>query len=189
MNGIVKAFIQKDDAGIWLALPIDKIDFQNALREINADADGFTVTRYETDLAALPADLLANADINIVNYLTARLARMDDKELAALVAIMESPYRFNTVERLVEYTYNLDSFLFRPGVLDATALGRAYVYDSGLCEMPEEWKGGIDLERFGAHAAEQERGAFSSKGYIMPSDDEWAAVLSERGIPAEYRLR
>lgn len=187
---MIKALLQYNGAEVWLSLPASKVDFQNTLREINAvGADSFTVERYETDIAALPTDLLTNADVNLVSYLAARMADMNGKELAALEAVMESPYRLETVERLIEYTYNKDSFLFRPGVSDATTLGRAYVYDSGLCQMPEEWKGGIDLERFGAHAAEQERGAFTSKGYIMPSGDELAAVLTERGIPAEYRLR
>lgn len=36
--------------------------------------------------------------------------------------------------------------------------------------MPDEWKGGIDLEKFGAHAARQERCVFTSLGRIWSAD-------------------
>ena len=36
-----------------------------------------------------------------------------------------------------------------------------YTSQSGMVQMPEEWKGGIDLSTFGRNAAAQEKGAFT----------------------------
>jgi len=190
MSGTLKAFIQKGGVGTWLALPAGKNDFLKAMNEIGtASPDDLTIGQYKTDLAALTKELLMSADLDHVNYLAARLAEMDSGELDKLDAIMQSPFRFSTVEQLLDYTYNTDYFLLRFGINDNMELGRYYVYDTGLCQMPEEWKGGIDLEKFGAHAAQQERGVFTSKGYLMPSGDEWQDRPAGQGIPDEYRLQ
>ena len=42
-----------------------------------------------------------------------------------------------------------------------------------MVQMPEEWKGGIDLSTLGRNAAAQEKGAFTEYGYIVESGDEW----------------
>jgi len=190
MSGTLKTFIQKGGVGTWLALPAGKNDFLKAMNEIGAASpDDLTIGQYKTDLVALTKELLMSADLDHVNYLAARLAEMDSGELDKLDAIMQSPFRFSTVEQLLDYTYNTDYFLLRFGINDNMELGRYYVYDTGLCQMPEEWKGGIDLEKFGAHAAQQERGVFTSKGYLMPSGDEWQDRPAGQGIPDEYRLQ
>lgn len=190
MSGMLKAFLQKGGTGTWLALPAGKDDFLKAMKEIGAASpNDVTVGQYQTELAALTEELLMRADLNHVNYLAARLAEMDGNELDKLDAIMQSPFRFTTVEQLLDYTYNTDYFLYRSGINGNTELGRYYVYNTGLCQMPEEWKGGIDLEKFGAHAAQQERGVFTSKGYLMPSGDEWQNSPARQGIPNEYRLQ
>lgn len=189
MSVTVKAFIKKDKAGAWLLLPASGDDFQKVIQEIGAsDANDITISKYETDLTVFPSDILMNADLDYVNYLAARLAAMDGKKLDALDAVMHSSFRFTTLEQLIDYTYNTDYFLFRPGIKDAAELGRHYVYDTGLCQMPEGWEGGIDLERFGAHAAKKERGEFTPVGYLMPSGDEWQSIIAECGIPDEYCL-
>lgn len=189
MHGIINAYIQNDGAGKWLTLPVNRDNFQKAISEVGAaDRGSITVGEYTSNAVALPTDLLANAELDRVNYLAARLAGMDETQLAMLDAIMESPFRFTTVEQLIDYADNEDYFLFRPGINDAAELGWYYVYDTGLCQMPNEWKGGIDLKKFGAHAAQQERGVFTSVGYLMLSGDEWHNRLAEQGIPNEYRL-
>jgi len=190
MSSTLKALLQKGNAGTWLALPASKNDFLKAMKEIGAvSPNDLSVGYYETELPAITADLLINSNLDRVNYLAARLAEMDGRELDKLDSIMQSPFRFITVEQLLEYTYNTDYFLFRPGINDNTELGRYYVYDTGLCQMPEEWKGGIDLEKFGAHAAQQERGVFTPKGYLMPSGDEWQDRPAGQDMPDEYRLQ
>lgn len=189
MIKIISAFLQYGEVGTWLTLPAKKDDFRKALLEINAASHAtIFISEYKSDVSALPTDLLINTELNLVNYLAMRLAGMDETQLSILDAIMESPFRFTTLEQLIDYADNEDYFLFRPGINDAEQLGRYYVYDTGLCQMPDEWKNGIDLEKFGEHAARNERGVFTSTGYLMLSGDEWNNRLTEQGIPDEYRL-
>ena len=57
-----------------------------------------------------------------------------------------------------------------------------------MVQMPEEWKGGIDLSTFGRNAAAQEKGAFTEYGYIVESGDEWERQFEGREVPEEYRI-
>lgn len=189
MNKTITVYLQNGGTGTWLSLPADMDDFQRAMREINAATDeAISINEYKSNVTALPIDLLSNVELDLVNFLAAQLAGLEEKLLTMLNAIMESSFRFTTIEQFIDYEYNEDYFLFRPGINDTTQLGRYYVYDTGLCQMPEEWKGGIDLERFGAHVAKQERGEFTQNGYLMLSGDEWKNKLSECGIPNKYHL-
>ena len=46
-------------------------------------------------------------------------------------------------------------------------LGDYYLNRSGMVDMPEEWKGGIDTAQFGRYVAQQEQGAFTQYGYLV----------------------
>lgn len=46
------------------------------------------------------------------------------------------------------------------------ALGRYQLYESGMVEMQEAWKAGIDPETFGRKVREQDNGYFTDKGYV-----------------------
>lgn len=67
-------------------------------------------------------------------------------------------------------------------------MGDYYLNKSGMVQMPEEWKGGIDLAAFGRNAAEQEKGSFTQYGYILESGDEWEPHFEGRDVPEEYRI-
>ena len=57
-----------------------------------------------------------------------------------------------------------------------------------MVDMPEEWKAGIDVARFGQHIAQQEQGAFTPYGYLVKSGDEWQRVHEGQPVPEEYRV-
>ena len=52
-------------------------------------------------------------------------------------------------------------------------MGDYYLNRSGMVDMPEEWKAGIFLPRFGLHIANTEHGVFTDYGYLVKSGDEW----------------
>ena len=74
-----------------------------------------------------------------------------------------------------------------PDVHGPAQLGDYYLNRSGMVNMPEEWKGGIDTAQFGRYVAQQEQGAFTQYGYLVKSGDEWQKVtrasLCRGGIP------
>ena len=59
------------------------------------------------------------------------------------------------------------------GVKNAEDLGNYYLYKSGMVQMPEEWKAGIDPKAFGEHILKDELGNFTKTGYLIKSDDFW----------------
>ena len=48
-----------------------------------------------------------------------------------------------------------------PDVTGTGQLGDYYLNRSGMVDMPEEWKAGIFLPRFGLHIANTEHGVFT----------------------------
>ena len=67
-------------------------------------------------------------------------------------------------------------------------LGDYYLNHSGMVDMPEEWKAGILLPRFGLHIANTEHGVFTDYGYLVKSGDEWQRVHEGQPVPEEYRV-
>ena len=67
-------------------------------------------------------------------------------------------------------------------------LGDYYLNKSGMVDMPEDWKRGIDLTAFGRNAAQHERGSFTPYGYIVESGDNWERHYEGRDVPEEYRI-
>lgn len=59
---------------------------------------------------------------------------------------------------------------------------------SGMVDIPEEWKGGIDTVQFGRYVAQQEQGTFTQYGYLVKSGDEWQKVHENQPVPEEYRV-
>ena len=84
--------------------------------------------------------------------------------------------------------YNLDFFVHIPEVQTVRDLGDYYLNKSGMVDMPEDWKQGIDLVAFGRNAAEHERGSFTPYGYIVESGDKWERHYEGRDVPEEYRI-
>ena len=75
-----------------------------------------------------------------------------------------------------------------PDVHTTAALGDYYLNRSGMVDMPQEWKAGIDTAQFGRHIAQQEQGAFTEYGYIVKSGDKWQRVHEGQPVPEEYRV-
>ena len=75
-----------------------------------------------------------------------------------------------------------------PDVHGPAQLGDYYLNRSGMVDMPEEWKGGIDTAQFGRYVAQQEQGAFTQYGYLVKSGDEWQKVHEGQPVPEEYRV-
>lgn len=95
--------------------------------------------------------------IDGLNWLASRLEAMDETELATVRAAMAvgSYYRLQDV---IALTYNTEFYVLLQNVHNEADFGRYYLHDSGIVEMPEEWKAGMDPARFRAHIMEQEKG-------------------------------
>ncbi|MCQ5129473.1 YodL domain-containing protein [Butyricicoccus faecihominis] len=181
--------------GVWLDLPTTTEKLQAALREIGITADNpqdFFINGYsypEDRHLALPYEMVLHSDVDELNFLAARLETLDDAALAELNAALQNPKGgFENIGQIIDYPDNVDYYVHLPDVQTPSQLGDYYLNRSGMVEMPEEWKGGIDPARFGQHVAGQEQGVFTEYGYLVKSGDEWQRVHEGQPVPEEYRV-
>ena len=78
--------------------------------------------------------------------------------------------------------------MYLPDVRGPAQLGDYYLNRSGMVNMPDEWKGGIDTAQFGRYVAQQEQGVFTEYGYLVKSGDAWQKVHEGQPVPEEYRV-
>lgn len=181
--------------GLWFSLPTTTEKLQAALREIGISADNpqdFFLYGYRSPQERpikLPRDLVLSADVDELNFLAARLEKLDAAELAELNAALTSPQSdFHSIGQIIDYPDNVDYFVHLPDVTGTGQLGDYYLNRSGMVDMPEEWKAGIFLPRFGLHIANTEHGVFTDYGYLVKSGDEWQRVHEGQPVPEEYRV-
>ena len=181
--------------GLWFSLPTTTEKLQEALREIGISADNpqdFFLYDYRSPQERpikLPRDLVLSADVDELNFLAARLEKLDAAELAELNAALTSPQSdFHSIGQIIDYPDNVDYFVHLPDVTGTGQLGDYYLNRSGMVDMPEEWKAGIFLPRFGLHIANTEHGVFTDYGYLVKSGDEWQRVHEGQPVPEEYRV-
>lgn len=181
--------------GLWFSLPTTTEKLQAALREIGISADNpqdFFLYDYRSPQERpikLPRDLVLSADVDELNFLAARLEKLDAAELAELNAALTSPQSdFQSIGQIIDYPDNVDYYVHLPDVTGTGQLGDYYLNRSGMVDMPEEWKAGIFLPRFGLHIANTEHGVFTDYGYLVKSGDEWQRVHEGQPVPEEYRV-
>ncbi|WP_343214353.1 YodL domain-containing protein [Flavonifractor sp. An92] len=181
--------------GLWFSLPTTTEKLQAALREIGISADNpqdFFLYGYRSPQERpikLPRDLVLSADVDELNFLAARLEKLDAAELAELNAALTSPQSdFHSIGQIIDYPDNVDYYVHLPDVTGTGQLGDYYLNRSGMVDMPEEWKAGIFLPSFGLHIANTEHGVFTDYGYLVKSGDEWQRVHEGQPVPEEYRV-
>ena len=181
--------------GLWFSLPTTTEKLQEALREIGISADNpqdFFLYDYRSPQERpikLPRDLMLSADVDELNFLAARLEKLDAAELSELNAALTSPQSdFHSIGQIIDYPDNVDYYVHLPDVTGTGQLGDYYLNRSGMVDMPEEWKAGIFLPRFGPHIANTEHGVFTDYGYLVKSGDEWQRVHEGQPVPEEYRV-
>ncbi len=181
--------------GVWLDMPTTTEQLQAALRQIGISADNpqdFFINGYsypEGQRLALPYDMVLAADVDELNFLAARLGQLDAAEIAELNAALQTPKGgFESIGQIIDFTENVDYYVHLPDVHTAAALGDYYLNRSGMVDMPQEWKAGIDTAQFGRHISQQEQGAFTEYGYIVKSGDKWQSVHEGQPVPEEYRV-
>ena len=186
---------EQSKEGLWFSLPTTTEKLQAALREIGISADNpqdFFLYDYRSPQARpikLPRDMVLSAGMDELNFLAARLEKLNAAELMELNAALTSPQSdFHNIGQIIDYPENVDFYVHLPDVTGTGQLGDYYLNHSGMVDMPEEWKAGILLPRFGLHIANTEQGVFTDYGYLVKSGDEWQRVHEGQPVPEEYRV-
>ena len=194
MIGNRSRFDAGDPGGYWLDMPATKEQLHEAMQSVGITADNpqdFSIRGFSDDPEkhiALPYDMVCAASVDELNFLAARLEQLDPAEVGKLNAALQQKNGLANIGQVIDFTYNVDFYVHIPEVHNYHDLGDYYLNQSGMVQMPEEWKGGIDLSTFGRNAAAQEKGAFTEYGYIVESGDEWERQFEGREVPEEYRI-
>ncbi len=187
-------FEKGNPATVFLSLPATKEELHEAMKALNITADNpqdFFLNGYSTAdnrRIEIPSDWIRDGDLDKINYLASRLEEMTPEQLEKLDAVMHSDFKPESLDRLIDHTYNTDFYSYIPGIFSYKELGDYFLNDSGKVQMPEEWKAGIDKEDFGFNAALHEDGKLTDYGYIARSGTDWKEVYAGQETPEKYRI-
>ncbi len=187
-------FEKGNPATVFLSLPATKEELHEAMKALNITADNpqdFFLNGYSTAdnrRIEIPSDWIRDGDLDRINYLASRLEEMTPEQLEKLDAVMHSNFKPESLDKLIDHTYNTDFYSYVPGILSYKELGGYFLNDSGKVQMPEEWKAGIDKEDFGFNAALHEDGKLTDYGYIARSGTDWKEVYAGQETPERYRI-
>lgn len=181
--------------GVWLDLPATAEQVQAAMGQIGVTQDNpwdYFISGFSSPEGrhlAIPHDMALASGVNELNFLAARLEKLNDYEIGTLnAALQQKNTEMRTIWRMIDYADNLDYYVNLPDIHTVAALGDYYLNRSGMVDMPDAWKPAIDTSALGKHIAGLEQGAFTEYGYIVRSGDEWRRVYEGQIIPEEYRV-
>lgn len=187
-------FENHNPAGVYLSLPATKEELHEAMKALNITADNpqdFFLNGYSTDEnrhIEIPFDWIRDGDLDKINFLASRLEELTPEQLEKLDAVMHSDFKPDSLDGLINHTYNTDFYTYVPGIFSYKELGDYFLNDSGMVQMPEHWKAGIDKEDFGYNAALHEDGKLTDYGYIARSGTEWKELYTGNETPEKYRI-
>lgn len=187
-------FENHNPAGVFLSLPATKDELHEAMKALNITADNpqdFFINGYSTNedrRIEIPSDWIRDGSLDKINFLAARLEEMTAGQLEKLDAVMHSDFKPDSLDGLIDHTYNTDFYSHVPGIFSYKELGDYFLNDSGKVQMPEQWKAGIDREDFGFNAALHEDGKLTDYGYIARSGTEWKELYTGNETPEKYRI-
>ena len=186
---------QQSRDGVWLDLPTTTEQVQAALRQIGISSDnpqGLFISGYfaeEEKRFAIPYNMVLASNVDELNFLASRLETLSTGERAELNAALQAPQsELFSIGRITDFPENVDYYVHLPDVHGPAQLGDYYLNRSGMVDMPEEWKSGIDTAQFGRYVAQQEQGVFTEYGYLVKSGDAWQKVHEGQPVPEEYRV-
>ena len=186
---------QQGGDGVWLDLPTTTEQVQAALRQIGISSDNpqsLFISGYfaeEEKRFAIPYNMVLASNVDELNFLASRLETLSTVERAELNAALQAPQsELFSIGRITDFPENVEYYVHLPDVHGPAQLGDYYLNRSGMVDMPEEWKGGIDTAQFGRYVAQQEQGVFTECGYLVKSGDAWQKVHEGQPVPEEYRV-
>lgn len=160
--------------GETLKFPTTAQEVEALLKRIGVDGVRYQeifITSFDGDVLGLYDHLSEYENLDELNHLACLLSELTSSELETLEAVLDSGDHCSSVRDIINLTQNLDCYGFYPGVSDEETLGRIYVDDLEMLDVPDQVKPYFDLRRMAGMPA-------STKTAILPR----AAMLSKKAI-------
>ena len=184
--------------GEWVKFPTTAEEMKEVFKRIGiGQRDDFGqpyeewfITDYDCYVDGLYDKLGEYESLDELNYLASKLDEMSDSEYAQFQAGMEMGDHCGSLQEIINLTENLDCYEVYPHIADYDDLGRYYIDELEVMQIPEHLQNYIDYEAYGRDVAMDENGSFTDQGYVRDTGDRFCEYYDgERGsIPDEYRV-
>ena len=184
--------------GEWVKFPTTAEELKEVFKRIGiGQKDDFGqpyeewfITDYDYYVDGLYSKLGEYENLDELNYLASKLDEMSESEYAQFQAGMEMGDHCGSLQEIINLTENLDCYEVYPDIHDYDDLGRYYIEELDVMQVPEHLQNYIDYEAYGRDVAIDENGAFTDQGYVRDTGDSFHEYYDgERGsIPDEYRV-
>ena len=184
--------------GEWVKFPTTAEELKEVFKRIGiGQRDDFGqpyeewfITDYDCYVDGLYDKLGEYESLDELNYLASKLDEMSESEYAQFQAGMEMGDHCGSLQEIINLTENLDCYEVYPHIEDYDDLGRYYIEELEVMQVPEHLQNYIDYEAYGRDVAMDENGSFTDQGYVRDTGDRFCEYYDgERGsIPDEYRV-
>ena len=184
--------------GEWVKFPTTAEELKEVFKRIGiGQKDDFGqpyeewfITDYDCYVDGLYSKLGEYESLDELNYLASKLDEMSESEYAQFQAGMEMGDHCGSLQEIINLTENLDCYEVYPDIHDYDDLGRYYIEELDVMQVPEHLQNYIDYEAYGRDVALEENGTFTDQGYVRDMGDSFHEYYDgERGsIPDEYRV-
>ena len=184
--------------GEWVKFPTTAEELKEVFKRIGiGQKDDFGqpyeewfITDYDCYVDGLYSKLGEYENLDELNYLASKLDEMSESEYAQFQAGMEMGDHCGSLQEIINLTENLDCYEVYPHIADYDDLGRYYIDELEVMQIPEHLQNYIDYEAYGRDVAMDENGSFTDQGYVRDTGDRFCEYYDgERGsIPDEYRV-
>ena len=184
--------------GEWVKFPTTAEELKEVFKRIGiGQKDDFGqpyeewfITDYDCYVDGLYSKLGEYENLDELNYLASKLDEMSESEYAQFQAGMEMGDHCGSLQEIINLTENLDCYEVYPDIHDYDDLGRYYIEELDVMQVPEHLQNYIDYEAYGRDVAMDENGSFTDQGYVRDTGGRFCEYYDgERGsIPDEYRV-
>ena len=184
--------------GEWVKFPTTAEELKEVFKRIGiGQKDDFGqpyeewfITDYDCYVDGLYSKLGEYENLDELNYLASKLDEMSESEYAQFQTGMEMGDHCGSLQEIINLTENLDCYEVYPDIHDYDDLGRYYIEELDVMQVPEHLQNYIDYEAYGRDVALEENGTFTDQGYVRDTGDSFHEYYDgERGsIPDEYRV-
>ena len=178
--------------GETLKFPATTEEVQSLLKNIGVDGvryEEFFITAFDGDVMGLYDYLTEYENLDELNHLAHLISELDSDEIETLEAALNKGDHTSSVADIINLVHNLDCYSLHPGVTDDETLGRIYVEDMELLDVPDNVLPYFDFEAYGRDMRLNEGGHFAPGGYLTRVSNNFVELYHGiEDIPPEHRV-
>ena len=178
--------------GETLKFPATTEEVQSLLKNIGVDGvryEEFFITAFDGDVMGLYDYLTEYENLDELNHLAHLISELDSDEIETLEAALNKGDHTSSVADIINLVHNLDCYDLHPGVTDDETLGRIYVEDMELLDVPDNVLPYFDFEAYGRDARINDGGHFAPGGYVFNNGGNFVERYhGMEDIPPEHRI-